>query len=61
MLKFLFQRKLKEGRLDRAVLHSHNRDQQVVIRGRAGKIIADQRAKSLQGNSDVGAALSDKR
>lgn len=51
MLKFLFRRKPTEDRMESAVAHTHQREQQTVIRGRASKIIADQRAKSLNAPS----------
>lgn len=60
MFKSLFPRKLKEERLDRAVSHSHHQEQQKVIRGRAGKIIADQRAKALQAHSNISTPLGEK-
>lgn len=59
MFKFLFQRHVKEERLDRAISHSHQHQQQTVIRGRAGKIIADQRAKSLQTNEAAKSAIGE--
>lgn len=60
MFKSLFARKFKEDRLDRAVSHSHDQEQQKLIRGRAGKIIADQRAKALQAQSSVRTPLAEK-
>lgn len=60
MFKFLFNRKVNVDRLDRAVAHSHQREQQTVIRSRAGKIIADQRTKSLQVQNAAADRLSPK-